>query len=230
MEHLLFSETTIESKELEIGSVWLVENLITEANQASASIDIQGHSDWDFPFGSRKSGIKMSVDLRRNTDEKIGMNPSRAIRIPQPHITSTMLRNCNIFDSVSRGVTWHGTIKNESENLVENIRGNNTIKNAEHKNNFEVKKVGHKQTVNWNKTESILDLNQKYSDLINIDPNHTNSIQPMTENLTNIGSVHDSGNICAIKKILASPVNYLLKASPISLFVSASDPSSQLYN
>ena len=75
MEHLLLSETTIASKYIDIGSAWLGNNIIEEANQASAFVDMWGHSDWGLPFGSRKSGNKMSVDFGRNTDDKIGMNP-----------------------------------------------------------------------------------------------------------------------------------------------------------
>ena len=42
-----------------------------EENQASASIDREGHSDGNLPFWSRKSGNKMSVDFGRNPNEKL---------------------------------------------------------------------------------------------------------------------------------------------------------------
>ena len=82
MENLLLSTTTIGSKELVIVSDWLCYNLISEANQASASIDSRVNVDWEYPFGSWKSGKKISVDLGWNADDKIGMNPLRIIGIP----------------------------------------------------------------------------------------------------------------------------------------------------
>ena len=60
----------------------------------------------------------------RNVDEKIAMNPSRAIGSPCPQVTRNNLSNCDIFDSVSRVFTGHGTMKNETVNLVENLRDN----------------------------------------------------------------------------------------------------------
>ena len=123
MEHLLLSVTTIGSKEFAIVSMRLGKNLIAEANKSISSIDIWDHSDQEFPSGSRKSGNEMSVDFGRNMDDKIGMNPLRTIGIPRPHITSTRLRNCNIFDLVVRGLVCHGTAKSKSENLrVKKIR------------------------------------------------------------------------------------------------------------
>ena len=71
------------------------------------------------------------------------------------------------------------------------------FKNAERENNFEVEKVGHGNSVNWNHTHSILNWNKKYSDLIHVDLNRTNSIQPIPDDSTNIGSIHDSTNIHA---------------------------------
>ena len=49
------------------------------ANQAIDFIEIQIHGDYDFPFGSWKSGNEMSIDFGRNADDKIGMNPLRTI-------------------------------------------------------------------------------------------------------------------------------------------------------
>ena len=68
MEHLSFPATPIGSKELAVGSMRLGNNIMTEANQSSASIDKKGHRDQDFPFGSRKSVNEMSVDLGWNAD------------------------------------------------------------------------------------------------------------------------------------------------------------------
>ena len=75
MEHLSLSVTTIGLKDPAIGSARLGNKVIVEANQSSYSIDIRGHGDCDLPFGSRKSGNKMSVDFGWNTDEKIRMKP-----------------------------------------------------------------------------------------------------------------------------------------------------------
>ena len=72
------------------------------------------------------------------------------------------------------GLSWHGVEKSESENLG----GNNIFENAERKNNFEVEKVGRKNSVIWN---------HNYSNLIQIDTNHANSNQLIPENSTNIG-------------------------------------------
>ena len=75
MEYILLSATTIGSKELAIGSARLDNNIILESNQASTSIDRLGYSDQEFSSGSPKSGNKMSVGFRRNSYNKIGMNP-----------------------------------------------------------------------------------------------------------------------------------------------------------
>ena len=96
-------------------------------------------------------------------------------------------------------------------------------------NFFQVEKVGHGNDVNRNHTNLILNRNQKYSDYIHVDPNHTDWIQPIQADSTNIGSIHDSANTCAIEKILASPVHSTVPASPIISYGSASDPLSSLY-
>ena len=71
------SAINIGLKDLAIIGVRLGDKISIHSNQVSASVDIQVHGDWEFPFGSRKSGNKMSVDFRQNADDKIGMNPSR---------------------------------------------------------------------------------------------------------------------------------------------------------
>ena len=111
VEHISLSATNIRPKELVIGSTRLGENIIAEANQPSDSIDRWGHSDWDFHFGSEKSGNKMSVDFRRNVDDKIGTNPSRTIGSPSQQITRTRLSKCNIFNSVIRVSLWNITMR-----------------------------------------------------------------------------------------------------------------------
>ena len=125
-----------------------------------------------------------------------------------------------------KGLTCHGTIKSESKNLFEKLRGNNIFKNVQHENNFKVENVGCKNSVNWNHIESILYWNQEYSNSIHIDPNHTDSNQLNADNSTNIGSIHDSDHICAIEKILASPVHSLIHTSSMFTCGSSSDPQS----
>ena len=56
---------------------------------------------------------------------------------------------------------------------MENLRYNTILRNTERKNNFNVEKFGHKNDINWNQTNSIINWNQKYSDSIHIDTNHT---------------------------------------------------------
>ena len=113
---------------------------------------------------------------------------------------------------------------------MENLRGNKSFKNAEHKNNFKVGKVGREKSLNWNHIDSILDWNQKYSDSINIDPNHTDSNQPIPDDSTNIGSVHGSADVCAIENILASRVHSPVHASPIFTYGSAIESLTPLHD
>ena len=82
---------------------------------------------------------------------------------------------------------WHGEATVESENLG----GNKLFENVECKNNFEIGNVGRKNSVIWN---------HKESDLIHVDPNHTNLNQPITANLIKIGSINDSADISVIEK------------------------------
>ena len=83
-----------------IGSVQFGDKIIVEANQESTYIDIWVHGDKDFSFGSRKSGNKISVNFGRNVDDKITMNPLRAIRSPCPNVTRTKMRKYNVFGLV----------------------------------------------------------------------------------------------------------------------------------
>ena len=106
-------------------------------------------------------------------------------------------------------------MKSESENLVENHRGNEVFKYAERENNFNIKNFGRKNSVNWNHTNLVLNWNQKYSESIHVDPNHTNLNQPIPVDLKNIGSIHDSANILTIEKILTSPVHSPVHNSPM---------------
>ena len=100
------------------------------------------------------------------------------------------------------------------------------FKNSERKDNFNVEKFGHEHIVNWNHTNLILNWNKKDSDSIQVDLNHTHSNQPIPDDSINIVSSHDSDNICAIEKILASTVYYLVHSSRIFTYGSASEPPS----
>ena len=113
---------------------------------------------------------------------------------------------------------------------MENLRDNTIFKNDEHENNINVENFGRKNSINWNHNNSILNFNQKYSDLIPIDPNHTNSNQLIPYNLKNIGSIHYSDNIRTIEKILASPLHSMVHTSRIFTYGSASDPLSPPYD
>ena len=124
MEHLLLMAVTIGLKDLTICSAWLGDNIFSEANQSSTSIDTRGHCDWDFFFGSWKSGRKMSFYFGRNMGKKIAMNPSIYIGRPHSHVTRTRLSSCDIFNPVIRVLPLHITMKNYNENLVENLRDN----------------------------------------------------------------------------------------------------------
>ena len=90
------------------------------------------------------------------------------------------------------------------------------------KNDFEVEKVGRKNSVIWN---------HKDSKSIHVDPNHTKSNQSIQDNLTNIVSISDSSDICAIEKILSLLVHwvhtpYLVPTTGIFTYGTASDPRS----
>ena len=74
MENISFSEINIGPKELKIGSAWLGEKLIVEANQESVYINRWENGDQDLSFGSHKSGNEMSADFWRNADEKLEWN------------------------------------------------------------------------------------------------------------------------------------------------------------
>ena len=87
--------------------------------------------------------------------------------------------------SAYRSASWYDAAKIEGKNLG----GNKKIENAEHKNNFEVEKVGRKSSEIWN---------YKYSESIHVDPDDTNSNQPIPDDLTNIRSIHESVDIHAI--------------------------------
>ena len=70
-----------------------------------------------------------------NIDNRTGMDPQGPIMNTVPKSNRSSIYNIfksvnRTFDIVYRGSLWHVTIKSESENLVENIRGNNIFKNA----------------------------------------------------------------------------------------------------
>ena len=88
------------------------------------------------------------------------------------------------------------------------------------KTNFEVEKVGRKNSVIWNCNDS---------DSIHVDQNHTDSNKQFTSDYTYIGPIHDSSDISAIEKILSLEVNLVQKpslvpASPIFTYGTSRDP------
>ena len=167
MEHVLLSGITIGSEELAISRELSDETLIL-TNQASASIDRQGNCDKGFSFVSHKSCKKMSIDLRRNTNNGIPMNPSRTVWSITPQISSLEsgaelgqnsdagrnsggiitpinIRSFSLFDKgtlylSNRSASCYVTAKYESENFGDN----NIFENSESENIFEVKKLGAK--------------------------------------------------------------------------------------
>ena len=86
----------------------------------------------------------MSVDFGQNVDDKIGITTLRTIGSQRPQITRTRLSNCDVFDLVISGLPWHNTMRSESKNLVEKLRGNNIFNSYERKNNFQLEKLGAK--------------------------------------------------------------------------------------
>ena len=79
------------------------------------------------------------------------------------------------------------------------------FENADRENNFEVEKVGLNNSVIWNHWDS-------YSILVDL--NQTNSDQPIPANLKNIGSIHDTDDMCAIENIL-KPSLHLVHTPPL---------------
>ena len=62
--------------------------------------------------------------------------------------------------------------------------------------------------------------------MIHVDTNNTDHNQPIPADLTKTRSIHDSVNIFAMEKILASLVNYPAHTSLIFNYGSTSDPPS----
>ena len=87
IENIILSVITVRSKELAIGRSRL-DYIIIHTNQASASIDIRVHSNWDISFGSQKSCNKMSIYFEQKMNGGIRVNPSRTIGSISPYITS----------------------------------------------------------------------------------------------------------------------------------------------
>ena len=116
--------------------------------------------------------------------------------------------------------------KREIKNLVENLRDKIIFRNANRENNFNDEKVGFGNSVYWNYTNLILNWSQKDSDSYHLDPNCTDSNQPIPANSINIRSIHYAADIRAIKKIVALSVHSLLHVSPIFHYRIASDPLS----
>ena len=90
-------------------------------------------------------------------------------------------------DISDRNAPWHGASKSESENLG----GNNGFENAERKNNFEVEKVGRKNSVILNH----IDFNHINTNSDN--SNHANLNQFIQDDST---TIHDSADSFALNK------------------------------
>ena len=98
------------------------------------------HSELNhFPIMSLDSGIDVPRS-GRNIDNHTVMNPQGLIVTTIQE--SNIAKNCKILNLVSResdisyrGSLWHSTTKIESENLVENLKGNKIFKKAEHEKN-----------------------------------------------------------------------------------------------
>ena len=126
------------------------------------------------------------------------MNPQGPIRTIIPLTKSS--NNCNIFNSVSRTfniayriLSWHGAERSENENLG----GNNIFENAERKSNFEVGKVGRKNSVTFNH----VDLNHINTDLNPLNQVDSNIADPNQSIPINLTAIHDSADIRALNKI-----------------------------
>ena len=65
--------------------------------------------------------------------------------------------------------------------MTDNLGGEKSFENADLESKLEVEKVGRKNSVIWN---------HKYSESIHVDPNHTDSNKPITDDSTNIGSIN----------------------------------------
>ena len=106
MKHIMLLVITLGSKDLTIGGSRL-ENTFIHSNQASASIDIRVHGDWDIPFNSLKSGTEMQIiGFERNSDGGI----------PPVNIVSFNLLYRLTFYFSNIETSWPVTAKNESEN------------------------------------------------------------------------------------------------------------------
>ena len=90
---------------------------------------------------------------------------------------------------------WHGASKSESENSG----GNNGFKNADCKNNYEVEKVGRKNSVILNHVD-FNHINTNSNNSNHADSNHANLDQFIQADST---TIHDSADSCALNKILS---------------------------
>ena len=66
-----------------------------------------------------------------------------------------------------RVLPWHGTMKNETRNLVENLRDNIIFKHSECEDNFNVENIGRKNSVKWNPNDLIIKWNKNQTPLFN---------------------------------------------------------------
>ena len=104
------------------------------------------------------------------------------------------------------------------------------FKNTERKNYSKVGKFGRRHSLKRSHNDTIINCNKSYFHSIIVDPNHTNFNQPITANLTNIISIHDSAYIRTIEKVLASLVHSPVHSSPIFLYGSKVETLSPLHD
>ena len=158
----------------------------------------------------------MSIYFGWNFNYVIRVKPSKTFGNISPHITNltsgTGIRfghnsgdvippwNIGNFGLMDRGtyyfpnsiMPWHGAAKIESENPG----GDRIFENTERENNFEVEKVGRKNSGILNHVGSIL-INTISN---HIDSNHNNSNQ-LTR--TNSIKINDSVDVCVLNQLLS---------------------------
>ena len=87
MVHIALLDINIGSEYLAISRAHSHDTLIN-FNQASFSLDRQGHAYREIFIRSQNTCDKMSIDFEQNMNKGIHMHPSRTISSISPHITS----------------------------------------------------------------------------------------------------------------------------------------------
>ena len=97
-----------------------------------------GHSNRNhFPIRILNSGIDVTRS-RQNIYNRTGMKPKESITTTMPEYNRA--NNCNILNSVRKtsylscmGLPWHGKMKSEGKDLVDNHRNNKHFRNSKQK-------------------------------------------------------------------------------------------------